>query len=246
MLFRLHMRENEYLADASSLEKGVCGGGSTGRFDQETLLGSLPPLSTACHGEQVLAFVSCVVSFIVSMYHNMQLSGAFTSDQNPTCQMATVGVNQLTAADTASAVLLLSKAAWKLGISLSKLNRNDKLVNITVKDLAGDVRALSIECDSVFAELEEVVSSGSTRSRSYHDSEEGEWDHLLRQVEETGRTLQELETFVQGARGEESNPHDQAQCQRRLERVVGQITSIKKRVFMHTKNLRTTPWLINT
>ncbi len=56
-----------------------------------------------------------------------------------------------TAVGTASAVLAVSKAAWRLGISLSKLDQDTKIFDSTVKNLAGEVKSLGNECDLVYA-----------------------------------------------------------------------------------------------
>ncbi|KAF2178147.1 hypothetical protein K469DRAFT_742257 [Zopfia rhizophila CBS 207.26] len=142
-------------------------------------------------------------------------------------------VTPFTAVGTASAVLALSKAAWKLGISLSKLDQEAKIVDTTIKNLAGEVKSLGIECDLVYAELEEVVNQSETESPPPYDVDGRMWNCLATQVEETSRTMQELELFVKSVRGEESS-------------FVDQIASIRTKVCRHTDNLRTTLLLINT
>lgn len=162
---------------------------------------------------------------------------------------ATMVVTSLTAADMASAVLALSKAAWKLGSCLSKVNQdNIKLVDITVQSLAEEVKSLGNECDLVYAELEDdinrKVEAGS--SLPYYGDDSRIWDCLAMQVEEAGRTMQELELFVKNARGEaESSFISQAQRQRKLDESEDQIASIRIKVRRHTDNLRTTLLLIN-
>ena len=147
---------------------------------------------------------------------------------------------------TASAVLALSKAAWKLGSSLSKLDQDTEIVDTTIKNLAGEVKSLGNECDLVYAELEEVVSKFETVSPLPSDVDGTMWNCLVTQVEETGRTMQELELFVQSIRGEESSLVGQAQHQRKLDKSKDQIASIRTKVCRHSDNLRTTLLLINT
>jgi hypothetical protein len=155
-------------------------------------------------------------------------------------------VTQFTAVGTASAVLALSKAAWKLGSSLSKLDQDTKIVDTTVKNLAGEVKSLSNECDLVYAGLEEAVSKSETRLPQPHDVDDRVWVCLATQVEETSRTMQELELFVKSVRMEEFSFIGQAQRQRKLDQSKDQIASIRTKVCRQTDNLRTTLLLINT
>ena len=154
-------------------------------------------------------------------------------------------VTPFTAVGTASAVLALSKAAWKLGSSLSKLDQDTKIVDTTIKNLAGEVKSLGNECDLVYAELEDVVSKSETGSPLPYDIDGRMWNCLVTQVEEASRTLQELELFVKSVRGEVSNFVGQAQRQKKLDKSKDQIASIRTKVSRHTDNLRTTLLLIN-
>ena len=153
-------------------------------------------------------------------------------------------VDPFTAVGTASAVLALSKGAWKLGSSLSKLDQDLKTVGTTVKNLAGEVKALGNECDLVYAELEEVASKSETRSPPPYDVDGRMWKCLAAQVEESSRTIQELELFVESLAEEESIGH--AQRQRKLENSMEKIASIRTKVGRHTDNLHNTLLLINT
>lgn len=155
-------------------------------------------------------------------------------------------VTQFTAVGTASAVLALSKAAWKLGSSLSKLDQDTEIVDTAVKNLAGEVKSLSNECDLLYAELEEVVSKSETGSPPPYGVDGRMWNCLVTQVEETSLTMQELELFVKSTRGEESSFIGQAQRQRKLDQSRDQIASIRAKVCRQTDNLRTTLLLINT
>lgn len=155
-------------------------------------------------------------------------------------------VTPFTAVGTASAVLALSKAAWKLGSCLSKLDQDTIIVDTTVKTLAGEVKSLGNECDLAYAELEEVVSQSETGSPLPYDVDGRVWNCLVTQVEETSRTMQELELFVNIVRGEESSFVGQVQRQRKLDKSKDQIASIRTKVCRHTDNLRITLLLINT
>ncbi|KAG8525527.1 uncharacterized protein KY384_009171 [Bacidia gigantensis] len=145
-----------------------------------------------------------------------------------------------------STVLSLSKAAWKLGSSLSKLDQDTRIIDTTVKDLAGEVKSLGNECDLVYAELEEIATKNKTGSPSPHDIDVRTWNCLLTQVEETSRTVQDLELFVKSVRGEEFSFIGQAQRQRKLDESKDQIASIRTNVCRHSDNFRITLLLINT
>lgn len=155
-------------------------------------------------------------------------------------------VTQFTAVGTASAVLALSKVAWRLGTALSKLHQNAKIIDTTVKNLIGEVKSLSNECDLVYAELEEVVGKNETESPQLYDVDDRMWICLATQVEETNRTMQELELFVKSVSGDEPSFIDQAQRQRKLDQSKNQIAGIRTKVCRQTNNLRTTLLLINT
>lgn len=151
-----------------------------------------------------------------------------------------------TAVGIVSAVLALSNAAWKLGISLSKLDQDTRIVHITVKNLAGEVKSLGNECDLVYAELNEVISKSETGPPPHYDVDGRIWNCLATQVEETNRTMQELELFIKSVRGEEPSFIGQAQRQKKLDKSKDQIASIRTQVCRHTDNLHTTLLLMNT
>lgn len=155
-------------------------------------------------------------------------------------------VTPFTAVGVASGVLALSKAAWKLGSSLSKLNHDTNVVDTTVQNLAEEVKALGIECELVYAELEEVASKAETASPPPDDVDGRMWDCVATQVEESSRTMHELDLFVKNVRGKESVFIGQTQRQRKLDKSKDHIASIRAQVCQHTDNLRTTRLLINT
>ncbi|KAI9710423.1 MAG: hypothetical protein M1812_007459 [Candelaria pacifica] len=154
-----------------------------------------------------------------------------------------MGVTLFAAAGTASAVLALSKAAWKLGSSLSNLHQDTNMVDTTARDLAEEVKSLGNECDMVYAELEEMMRKSETPSPLPCDVDGRLWNCLVTQVDEASRAIQELELFVKSVRGERSNPIRQAQRQREIE---GEMVGIRRKVGRHTDNLRTTLLLITT
>ena len=155
-------------------------------------------------------------------------------------------VTPFTAVGTASAVLALSKTAWKLGSSLSKLDQDTKIIDTMVKNLAEEVKSLGNEYDLVYAELDEVVSKNETGSTLPYDVDGRIGNCLIMQVEETSRTMQDLELFIESVRGEESNFVGQVQRQRKLNKSKDQIASMRIKVDRHTNDLRTTLLLINT
>ena len=148
------------------------------------------------------------------------------------------------AADAASSVLELSKAAWTLGISLSRLEQDTKVVDTTVRNLVGEVKSLGNESDLLYAELGRTLAKNET-NLSRGDVDDGIWSCLEAQVEETNRTMQELELFVTRVRGEESRFLGQAQRQRKLDKSKDQIAHIRARVYRDSNNLRVARLLIN-
>lgn len=74
----------------------------------------------------------------------MKSPSAFSSDHSVRNQSAGMVATPFTAMGTASAVLALSKAAWKLGSSLSKLEQDTKIVDTAVKNLAGSSSRLAM------------------------------------------------------------------------------------------------------
>jgi hypothetical protein len=151
-----------------------------------------------------------------------------------------------TAAGTASDILTLSKAAWKLGSSLSKLDQDAGIVEPTVKELAEKARSLSSECDLVHAELEEVANKIETGTPPPYNVDGRIWNCLTVQVEEASRSIQELELLVQDFRVDESGLVGQTQRQRKLDKSKVQIENIGTQVCRHTENFRTTLLLIQT
>lgn len=155
-------------------------------------------------------------------------------------------VTPFTAVGTASAVLALSKAAWKLGSTLSNLDQVTNTVDTTVKILAENVKSLGNDCDLVYAELEEVVRKSETGSPPPYDVDGRMWNCLVTQVNETSRTLQELELFVRSFRGKEFDSIGQTERERQLGKSQDQIASIRARICRHSDSLRTMLLLITT
>jgi hypothetical protein len=151
-----------------------------------------------------------------------------------------------TAMDTASAVLALSKTAWKLGSSLSKLHLDAEIVDTTIRNLSGEVKSLGNECDIVYGDLEEVVRQSETGSNPRYCVDVKIWDCLATQIEETSRTLQELELLVKSVRRENFSVADKVQRLKKLDESKDLIASIRSEVCRHTDNLHTTLLLINT
>jgi hypothetical protein len=123
-------------------------------------------------------------------------------------------------------------------LPLSKLNQDTKIVDTTVKNLAGEVKSLDNDCDLVYAELDELSSRTETESPPLYDVDGSMWHCLATQVEETNRTMQELELFVKSVRGEESSFISQAQSQRKLDKSKDQIASIRTELCSHSSDLR--------
>jgi hypothetical protein len=139
-------------------------------------------------------------------------------------------VTSFTAVSTAPTILVLSKAAWELGSSLSRLDQETRIVDTTVKNLAEEVKSLGNECDLVHAKLEEIASKSETGSSPSYDVGGQVCNCLAAQAEEINRTMQELELFIESVRGEEPGFFGQAHRQRKLDNSKRQIASIRTKV----------------
>jgi hypothetical protein len=160
-----------------------------------------------------------------------------------------MGDSPLTPVDTASAVLALSKATWRLGTSFSKLTHDAKPVDSALKNLAEDIKSLSTECDLIYAKLDELTGRGSNESPLPYVGDGRIFDCLTLQVREASQTIQELEQFVRSGRMEETEEvslvyHPQHLVQ--LNKSLDQIEEMGNDVRRHTDNLRITLLLIQT
>ena len=139
------------------------------------------------------------------------------------------------------AVLALSRATRKLGNALLKVEKDIRTANAPVRQLAGEVQALSNECDLVYAELEDVAT-GSTQ---HYDVDGRMWSCLETQVDECSRTMEEIEQYILSLVEEETNFTGQAWYQTKLDRSEDQLPVMRAKVQGHTDNLRITVLLIN-
>lgn len=134
------------------------------------------------------------------------------------------------------AILTLSKAAWKLGSLLSRLDQDTKVFDTTVHDLVVDIKALGNECDLLYAELEDGKAD---KRESVIHAESGIWKCLGEQVDESSLLRQELESLIRDIRVE-----DPAERKGNLDRSRTQIVHTRTEVRRHTDNLRATSLLI--
>lgn len=152
---------------------------------------------------------------------------------------------QSIAVHTASAILRLSKVAWKLGVLLTKLDYDSNQVDTTIKNLSDDVKSLSVECDLVYAEIEDGVRKHETGAIR-HSDDDGLWSCIALQVDDADHTMQELELLIQNIRGGDRDLTNQVQLQRVLEESGIQITSVATKICRHTDVLRTVLLLVIT
>jgi hypothetical protein len=149
------------------------------------------------------------------------------------------------AVTTASAVLALSKATWRVGVSLSTLSEDDNSHGFTIKDLATEVKSLGVECDLTYAILDEVEDRSKRASTATHNVGNRLWECLTMQVEESSSTIQELKLFVKILRGEETRFIGQAQRLRKLDKGRDKIVTTRTRVARHVDDFRFTLLLID-
>ncbi|PVH97451.1 hypothetical protein DM02DRAFT_730542 [Periconia macrospinosa] len=146
----------------------------------------------------------------------------------------------------ASAILALSKQAWKLGSCLSKLENSSIHIRSAVKALTEDVKTLGAECDLLYAELEEAAKESKINSGRLHDIDERVWIFLQRQVGEIGFTMSELGLFIESVRSENYGFYSQPQNCQRSDEGEEQLASFKRRICRETDNFRTILLIIHT
>lgn len=160
--------------------------------------------------------------------------------------MAAMAITSYTAARTTSAILYLSKRAWRLGIVLSKIDQGTEALDTSAAILTEEVKTLGLECDLVYAELETVTDSDGTNASLLNDIDGRIWRTLETLVQETDLTMKELESFVKRNRGAQPSGFGQPQQQRRFERNKEQISGIRTEVCRHTDCLHAISLLVNT
>ncbi|KAF2120922.1 hypothetical protein BDV96DRAFT_672063 [Lophiotrema nucula] len=146
--------------------------------------------------------------------------------------------------DIATAVLALSKAVWRIGISLSKLHQDTASIDTEIASLAEEVKLLGNECDLVYADLDDMPSKSEAISLPQYGVDNKIWGCLGSQVEESNGTMQDLELLVKSIRAEWGSS-DQFQRQKSLEKTRDQVFGFKTEVCRHADNLRTALLLIN-
>lgn len=146
---------------------------------------------------------------------------------------------------TAAAVLALGKTAGRVGASLSTLSDHIEIFGFEIEDLAGDVKSLGIECDLIYATLDEAVVQGQTAMTTKQDTETRLWACLGLHVEETAASLRELQMFVNTVREEQVRRNMQTQAPRRLDLCEERIKSLRSRLTRHVDNFRLTLFLVD-
>lgn len=153
--------------------------------------------------------------------------------------LATIG-------SAASAVLTLREGASRLGISISKLDQDNQIVDSKMTILAEHVNLLCNSCDIVYASVDEVVKRSGRDSPPTFGTDTSVWRCLTAQLEETNHTIREADLFIQSIGEERFDYIGQAQRWRILEKTQDQIPKITTKVRRHEENLNNTLNLINT
>lgn len=148
--------------------------------------------------------------------------------------------NLFTAAGAVSDVLTLSKAAWRIGFSLTTLDQNTGVVE-AFKDLADEARSLSTVCDSVQNELEEVDRKIEAGTPPPYSIDGRIWGCLSVQIDDARQSLNELELFVQALRGNKSSSTDPSKWGESKG-----VEDLRSQISRHIDNFRTTLLLIKT
>jgi hypothetical protein len=148
-------------------------------------------------------------------------------------------------AATASAILALSKATWRVGLSLSTLSEDVDIIGFTTQDLAAEVKSLGVECDLTYSILDEVKDKAERASAATHSVYHRLWECLAMQTEESSATIQDLDLFVKILRGEETRFIGQAQRLRKLDKGRDKVATTRTRIARHVDGFRFTLLLID-
>jgi hypothetical protein len=141
-----------------------------------------------------------------------------------------------THAATASTLLALSKAVWRVVEALPALKEDFDILGFTVDELAAEIKSFGLQCESAHATLEERDTA-----QSVPGVDKRLWDCLAMQVDEASRTIQVLELFIKNIRREETRCLGTGQLEKSKE-----ITATTKaRVVRHVDDLTFTMILIN-
>jgi hypothetical protein len=147
--------------------------------------------------------------------------------------------------NTASAVLALRQAVWRVQTSLSTLNEDPDVLELRAENLTRDLKSLGAECDLAYAVLVEVVDKRRTALATTQSVDGRLWDCLAMVIQEATNTLHELELFVKIVRGEETRFIGQAQRLRKLDKSKESFAITRTRAGRHIDELRLTLLLID-
>lgn len=147
--------------------------------------------------------------------------------------------------NTASSVLALGQAVWRVQTSLSTINEDPDTPEFRTGDLKKELKSLGTECDLAYALLDEVVDKRRTASATTPSLDGRLWDCLAMVVEEATNTLHELELFVKIVEGEESRFIGQAQRLRKLDKSKESLAVTRTRATRHIDEFRLTLLLID-
>jgi hypothetical protein len=140
----------------------------------------------------------------------------------------------------ASAVLALSKATWRVGVSLSTLDDYVDDLGFTVKDIAAEVKSLGVECDLTYAILDEVKEKSERALAATNSVYHRLWESFAMQAEESSATIQDLDLFAKVLRGEETRYIGQAQRLRKLDKSKDKMATTRARIARHVDDFRFT------
>lgn len=101
-----------------------------------------------------------------------------------------------TAIATNSAALVLSKTAWTVGLTLSKLARETTCTELCLISLVDDVKVLGNECDRIYVESSELLKHKRSNSNHRIDVDENVWSCLAQQIGELEKLMRQLEKLI--------------------------------------------------
>lgn len=139
----------------------------------------------------------------------------------------------------ASAAANIAKGAWNVGEGLHQFFHDVKIIDQTVGGLIVEVKALSGACTLVDERLRDIVQNFDHDITKANDSRVKLWACVEAQVEDSQRSVDQLQTAISGLVKDGTNPFAQAWRQVKLHMQTKDIGEARNRIRSHTASLQT-------
>ncbi|KAF2848061.1 hypothetical protein T440DRAFT_481142 [Plenodomus tracheiphilus IPT5] len=147
--------------------------------------------------------------------------------------------------ESTATLLSLSRTAWKLGLSLSKLSQHVEFLDTIVSDLAAEAKALSVACDFLYCRLKELAEGSTVMPTGFRGCDTEIWDCLTSQLSIIGDITVELDHFVKSNARLDSPDVQRLQYLTRPGTQRNVILALQTKISRHSDDLTMTLLLIN-